>query len=171
MKMETNRLDEFIKANRAEFDHMEPSRKVWDNISKNSKKRKVFQLNRALLRVAAVLVIVIISSVLLLKTNIIFPERSAQNSSDPEIRELIEAEAYYAQQVDGKLKEIQKCYYTNPELKQEIETDLNELQEMYNTLKLDLKENISQKMVIEAMIENNRIRLKLVDDVLEQIKC
>ena len=171
MKMETNRLDEFIKSNRAEFDHMEPSRKVWDNISKNSKKRKVFQLNRALLRVAAVLVIVIISSVLLLKTNIIFPERSAQNSSDPEIRELIEAEAYYAQQVDGKLKEIQKCYYTNPELKQEIETDLNELQEMYNTLKLDLKENISQKMVIEAMIENNRIRLKLVDDVLEQIKC
>ena len=169
--MKTNRLEEFIKANRDEFDQMEPSQEVWENISKNSRKHKVLRLNRKLLQVAAVVVFVIISSVLILKTNILIPERSAQNNSDPELRELIEAEAYYAQQVDGRLKEIQKCYYTNPELKQEIETDLDELQEMYNTLKLDLKENISQKMVIEAMIENNRIRLKLVDDVLEQIKC
>lgn len=169
--METNRLEEFIKANREEFDQMEPSEKVWDNISKNSGKHKVLRLNSALLRVAAILVFVVISSALLLKFNTLSPGRSAQNINDPEIRELIEAEAYYAQQVDGRLKEIQKCYYTNPELKQEIETDLNELQDMYNVLKLDLKENISQKMVIEAMIENNRIRLKLVDDVLEQINC
>lgn len=169
--MKTNRLEEFIKANREEFDQMEPSQEVWENISKNSRKHKVLRLNRKLLQVAAVVVFVIISSVLILKTNILIPERSAQNTTDPELRELMEAEAYYAQQVDGRLKEIQKCYYTNPELKQEIETDLNELQDMYNTLKLDLKENISQKIVIEAMIENNRIRLKLVDDVLEQINC
>ena len=169
--MKTNRLEEFIKANREEFDQMEPSQEVWENISKNSRKHKVLRLNRKLLQVAAVVVFVIISSVLILKTNILIPKRSAQNTTDPELRELMEAEAYYAQQVDGRLKEIQKCYYTNPELKQEIETDLNELQDMYNTLKLDLKENISQKIVIEAMIENNRIRLKLVDDVLEQINC
>jgi hypothetical protein len=171
MKMDTNRLEEFIKANREEFDQMEPSQQVWDNISGNSAKQKVLRLNRTLMRVAAILVFVIVSSALLLKTNILLPDRMAQNIDDPEIRELIEAEAYYAQQVDGKLKEIQKCYYTNPELKHEIETDLNELQDMYNMLKLDLKENISQKIVIEAMIENNRIRLKLVDDVLEQINC
>jgi len=169
--MKTDRLEEFIKANRDEFDQMEPSPKVWENITKDSKKLKKLRLNRMILQVAAILVFVIISSVILLKTNILTPERSAQINSDPELRELIEAEAYYAQQVDGRLKEIQKCYYINPELKQEIETDLDELQDMYNSLKLDLKENISQKMVIEAMIENNRIRLKLVDDVLEQIKC
>ena len=170
MKMKTNRLEEFIKENRAEFDQFEPSQKVWENISKESKKHKVIRLNKVLLRVAAVLALVMISSVLLVKTNILKTDGLAQ-ISDPEIRELIEAEAYYAQQVDGKLKEIQKCYYTNPELKEDIETDLNELQNMYNTLKLDLNENIAQKAVIEAMIENNRIRLKLVDDVLEQIKC
>ena len=42
---------------------------------------------------------------------------------------------------------------------------------MYNELKGDLKENISNKAVIEAMIDNNRTRLKLVDEVLEQINC
>ena len=57
------------------------------------------------------------------------------------------------------------------ELKEEVENDLNELENMYQVLKVDLKDNISNKVVIEAMIENNRYRLKLVDDVLEQIKC
>ncbi len=169
--METNRLEEFIKANRAEFDQKEPSPKVWENISKNSKKRRILRINTMIVRAAAVLVFVILASVLLVKTNIFPTGEIAKNTNDPELNELMEAEAYYAQQVDGKLKEIRKCYYTNPELKNEVETDLNELQQMYNTLKLDLKENISNKTVIEAMIENNRIRLKLVDDVLEQVKC
>jgi hypothetical protein len=164
-------LEDYIKENRAEFDQLEPSPKVWENISKGSKKQKIRRINTILLRVAAVFIFVVIASALLVKTNILIPERSAQNISDPELHELMEAESYYAHQVNGKLKEIQKCYNTNPELKSEIETDLNELQEMYNTLRLDLKENISQKIVIEAMIENNRIRLKLVDDVLEQINC
>ena len=169
--METNRLEEFIKSNRAEFDQMEPTPKVWENISKNSKKHRILRINKIIVQVAAVVVFVILSSVLLLKTNILSTEKMAGNTNDPELRELIEAEAYYAQQVDGKLKEIRKCYYTNPEIKNEVETDLDELQEMYDTLKTDLEDNISNKAVIEAMIENNRIRLKLVDDVLEQVKC
>ena len=170
--MNTNRLEDFIKTNREEFDHLEPSTKVWENISKATKKQpKVVRLNTYLLRVAAVIAVVVVSSVLILKTNILTPNRLAGNSDDPELRELFEAEAFYAQEVTGKLKEIRKCYNTNPELKDEVESDLNELQDMYNTLKLDLQENISKKPVIEAMIENNRIRLKLVDQVLTQINC
>lgn len=169
--MKTDRLEEFIISHREEFDQLEPSEKVWENISKTKQKTKVFRLNTYLIRVAAVVAVVAVTSVLLLKTNILTTENLAGNTKDPELRELIEAEAFYAQEVNGKLKEIKKCYYTNPELKNEIETDLNELQEMYDTLKLDLRENISQKTVIEAMIENNRIRLKLVDQVLTQINC
>lgn len=169
--MKSDRLEDFIKAHREEFDQLEPSAKVWENISGTKPKSKIIRLNTVLFRVAAVLVIVIISSVLLLKTNILTPERMAQGTHDPEIRELMDAEEFYAQEVTGKLNEIRKCYNTNPEIKDEIETDLNELQDMYNTLKLDLQENISKKEVIEAMIENNRIRLKLVDQVLTQINC
>ncbi len=123
------------------------------------------------MRVAAVLAIIVATTVLLSKTGILPSGKQAANTSDPELRELMEAEAFYAHQVNGKLKEIQKCYYTFPELKDEIEADLNELEMMYNELKVDLKENIANKAVIEAMIENNRNRLKLVDEVLEQINC
>jgi hypothetical protein len=108
---------------------------------------------------------------ILIKTNVFSPGGLALKNVDPELQELIEAEAYYASQVNGKLEEIRKCYDTFPEIKDEVESDLIELQEMYNSLKTDLNENISKKAVIEAMIENNRYRLKMVDQVLDQINC
>lgn len=169
--MKTDHFEEFIKNNREDFDQLEPSAKVWENISAATPKTKVRRLNTYLIRIAAVLVLAVIFTVTLYKTNLLTPGKMAGNSNNPELLELIEAEEFYAQQVNGKLKEIRKCYYTFPELKEEIETDLLELEEMYDILKSDLKENISNKSVIEAMINNNRYRLKLVDEVLEQINC
>ncbi|RIH64683.1 hypothetical protein D1164_13665 [Mariniphaga sediminis] len=168
--METDRLEEFVRNNRRGFDQLEPSQKVWENISAASKKTKTRRLNVYLLRVAAVFIVVLVTSVMLYKSTILSPGYS-EIIDDPEMRELMEAETFYAQQVSGKLKEIRKCYSTFPELKVEIESDLTELEFMYNELKNDLRENISNKAVIEAMIDNNRKRLKLVDEVLDQINC
>jgi len=169
-KMKRDRLEDFVKANRDDFDFREPSPEVWNRIAESSKPRKVVFMRTHFLRVAAVLTIAVISSVLVWKTGVIAPERLAKNA-DPELLELMETEAFYSHQVDKKLEEIKKCYFTNPELKDDIESDLNELEGMYKVLKSELDENISNKSVIEAMIENNRFRLKLCDDVLEQIKC
>lgn len=168
--MEKNRLEEFVKANREEFDFRAPSPEVWDKIEAATDKTKVVSLKHYFLRAAAVAVILIATAAVLWQTNLNSPARLAENA-DPELKELIEAEAFYSSQVNQKLKEIQKCYYTFPELKDEIETDLNELEGMYQLLKTDLEDNISNKSVIEAMIENNRYRLQLCDDVLDQIKC
>jgi hypothetical protein len=165
--MKRESLEDFVKKNREKFDDLEPTPRVWKGIEKNSRKSKKVSIVPMLFRVAAVLAIVITTSVILL--NNLANNRTL--SHDPELKELIEAESFYAQEVNTKLKEIRKCYYTYPELKNDIETDLNELEYMYIELKKDLKQNISNKDVIEAMIENNRYRLKLVDDVLEQINC
>ena len=169
--MKTDRLEEFIKSNREAFDQYEPSEKVWEQISKSTRKAKTINFTTYFLRVAAVIAVAVISSVVIIKTNIFNSDELALQNDDPELLELIEAEAYYAGQVNEKMDEIRKCYVTFPEIKNEVEMDLNELEEMYNTLKIDLKENISNKAVIEAMIENNRYRLKMVDEVLDQINC
>jgi len=169
--MNTDRLEEFIKANREEFDQLEPSDKVWEQISKSKRKPKTVSMVSYLLRVAAVVAIAVVFTVLLVKYNPFAPRELKVQNEDPELRELIEAEAFYASQVNEKMDEIRKCYNTYPEIKEDVEMDLIELQEMYDTLKSDLSENISKKAVIEAMIENNRFRLKMVDDVLEQINC
>ena len=168
--MKPDRLEEFIKANREAFDDLEPSSEVWKKVKVNTAKSKKLRLNPILFRVAAVIAVVVLTAGLLVKSTI-FSTPSSAFANDPELKELLEAESYYAQEVTIKMKEIRKCYYTYPELKQEIETDLHELEEMYFDLKKDLREGVSNKAVIEAMIENNRYRLKLVDDVLEQINC
>lgn len=169
--MKPDRLEEFVRANREAFDDLEPSPEIWEKIKKDSAKNKKFRINPVLFRVAAVLAVLLITAALLLKNNLFNSSEFTAFADDPELQELLEAESYYSQEVNVKLKEIRKCYYTIPDLKDEVETDLNELEKMYFELKKDLKDNISNKEVIEAMIENNRYRLKLVDDVLEQINC
>lgn len=169
--MKTDKLEDFVKANRDDFDFKVPSDNVWEKIATDTKRKKTIKLRRDLLRVAAVVAIAAISWVVISQSGALNSKRIARNIDDPELVELIEAEAFYSHQVNRKLKELRKCYYTKPELKQDIENDLLELEDMYKVLKTDLKENIANKSVIEAMIENNRFRLKLCENVLEQIDC
>lgn len=170
--MKQDRLESFVSENRHEFDRLEPSDKTWEAISKRLEEQASKPRTFVWLKVAAVVAVALLSATLVYQQR--FSERRQEVKAlqaDPELRELIEAEAYYSHEVNDKMSEIQKCYKIHPELKAEVESDLNELEKMYLSLKSDLRENISNKEVIEAMIENNRVRLKLVDDVLEQINC
>jgi hypothetical protein len=171
--MNRDKLESFVNENRHEFDNLEPSDKTWETISNRLNEQPVRKIrNWKWLKIAAFLVFALLLSSIVYQSRFVHQQQSAKAVPvDPEVQELMEAEAYYAQEVSGKMNEIQKCYKIHPELKQEIESDLNELDTMYHSLKNDLNDNISNKEVIEAMIENNRIRLKLVDDILEQVNC
>jgi hypothetical protein len=171
--MKPDRLEKFVNENRHEFDRMEPSDRMWEAISNQLNENPKPEIRKfSWMKIAAVVVLALAIPTVIYQVKFSEQKQSAKAVQvDPEVQELIEAEAFYAQEVSGKLAEIQKCYKVHPELKMEIEGDLNELESMYRSLKSDLKENISNKEVIEAMIENNRNRMKLVDDVLEQINC
>jgi hypothetical protein len=172
--MKPDRLESFVNENRHEFDHIEPSDKIWEAISNRLNEQPKQHIRKfTWMKVAAAVVAVVAIGSAIVYENVVSDQVQTAKAvqADPEVQELIEAEAYYAQEVTGKMAEIQKCYKVNPELKSEIEGDLSELETMYLSLKNDLKENISNKEVIEAMIENNRNRMKLVDEVLEQINC
>ena len=171
--MKPDRLESFVNENRHEFDRMEPSDAIWESINKQLEEQPKQRIRRMnWMKVAAVVAVIILVPAIVYQIRLADQKQSVQAVQvDPEVQELIEAEAFYAQEVSGKLVEIQKCYKIYPELKGEIEGDLNELETMYRSLKSDLKENISNKEVIEAMIENNRYRMKLVDEVLKQINC
>jgi len=171
--MKRDRLEDFINENRHEFDSLEPSDKVWEMIGQRMEEQTKPNIRRmSWMKVAAIIAVIILVPSIIYQVRSYYQMQTVQAiQADPDVQELMEAEAFYAQEVSGKLAEIQKCYKIYPELKSEIEGDLNELETMYISLKKDLKENISNKEVIEAMIDNNRNRMKLVDDVLAQINC
>ena len=51
-----------------------------------------------------------------------------------------------------------------------LTADMEELDEVYNELKEDLKDNASNPEVIEAMILNYRVKLEILEDLLNQLK-
>ena len=170
--MKNDRLEDFVRGHRDEFDIHTPPPEIWEKLNRRLPGQAKKRLPRRWMSIAAVLAVALLGSGIVVHS-LLFNRAGLRPGAEANsgMRELLEAEAYYAQQIHGKLEEIRKCYRLNPELQEEVEDDLQELEHMYNELKKDLKENISNKEVIEAMIENNRFRLKLVDEVLEQINC
>lgn len=166
------KLEDFMRDNRDDFDSRLPSPDLWDKIEsqleKEEKKSRKISFWKVSAAVAAVLVLAFVGTFMLQSEN---PYQNYANVADPELRNLLETEAYYSEKVSNQMNEINKCYHIFPELKNDIESDLNELDDMYDELKNDLNENLYNREVIEAMIQNNRLRLKMVDRVLEQINC
>jgi hypothetical protein len=165
------KLEDFMRDNRDDFDSELPSPDLWKGIeSKLVKKDKgKYRFLKIASAVAAVLILAIIGTFMLKPESNNYRKFAGVN--DPEIKNLLETEAFYAQKVSSKINEIQKCYKIYPALKMDIENDLNDLDKMYRELEKDLNDNLYNREVIEAMIQNNRFRLEMVDRVLSQINC
>jgi hypothetical protein len=84
----------------------------------------------------------------------------------PEIPELKEAELYYTGLIDARLQEIKPFLAEYPEIELEMEADLSDLDNVYNSLKNDLKDNVANQEVIQAMIENYRTRIDILEEML-----
>ena len=72
--------------------------------------------------------------------------------------------------VNDRLKEVQKYTSNNPEIDKQLNYDLKELDNIYSQLKKDLKDNISNQEVIEALVQNYRLKLQVLEDILSKFK-
>lgn len=165
------KLEDFVRGRKDDFDSKLPSLDLWGEIESQLDKKSTFKLSfwKIAVSVAAVLLIALLTTSIVNKQDI--GSQKYSNISDPELVNLLETEAFYAHKVSVSMDEINKCYQIYPELKQDLESDLDELDGMYKELKNDLNDDIFNREVIEAMIQNNRIRLEMVDRVLNQINC
>ena len=84
--------------------------------------------------------------------------------------EVLETEQYYSQIVSDRYNELEPFLASNPAAKDMLSADMEELDEVYDELKEDLKDNASNPEVIEAMILNYRVKLEILEDLLIQLK-
>lgn len=167
-----DRLEEYIRKNRYDLDIYKPSPVLWKRIRRglNSYRRPV----RRWISIAASVVIIIGTSVIFYQIG--KGDRNASEfltsgkESEAVRSQLKEAEAYYNNQVDKLYREAAPLLTGYPELESELNSDISQIDSIYSDLRKDLKDNIANQEVVEALIQNYLIKIKILEDMLAMLK-
>ena len=158
-----DKLKEFIQGNLEEFNVEYPSDKVWTGIVAISKP-KPFRYYIGI--AASILLVVSVSTFFLFQeTRVNGPDINTVAVEILEFElpeEVREIEKYYSQQVSQKISQAE-CFHEGKEMLEEVENLKLEFQD----LKSDMGLGADRGRVLEAMIDNYRLRLMILEDLLE----
>jgi len=163
-----DRFEEFVKENREAFDLHEPDPSLWLRINpanQNNRRRQKLRIVRY--AAAAAVLLAVFSS------GFYYLGKSAGTSVGEQsaiYQELMETEVYYNSLVNQRYRELQPFFASSPGMEEDIQKDMADLDQICNELKEDLKDNMDNVEVIEAMIQNYRMKLEILEDLLNQLK-
>jgi hypothetical protein len=167
-----DKLEEHIKKNRADLDRYSPPKGIWRNISKKLNNRK--SPNRQWLSIAAIIAAILGTAVIFFRPEYRWSDSNRHKSGLDDFShtapQLKETEAYYNNLVNTLYKEAAPLLTNNPEIKKELNSDLSHLDSICADIKKDLKDNISNQDVVEALIQNYRIKIHILEDMLTVLK-
>lgn len=169
-----DKLEKYIIENRDQFDIYEPDPVAWKRIEKKIRLKSGINWRMVLIRAAGVAVIISLSFLASefihrLRDNRILTDRVGRKSKEVVIPELKEAEAYYAAMVNEKLAQMKDLISDHPDIEEELLADFSELDSIYLELKNDLKDNIANQEVINAIIENYKLKIDILEDMLMEL--
>lgn len=211
--MKKDKLERYIRENRAQFDDAEPSDGVWNKISGDlgKKSQKKIQWLRISWQVAAAVAIFFTAWYLkdamqssntahtvaarkniqlhpVAKINkqnnlpeqnqisnysytaINNPIKITTQESDTLPSEILEATQYYAEQINKTRSLMKNCASYNKEIDKQLNSEFAQLDTVYRSLRNDLKDNIDNSEVLEAMILNYRMRLEILESIMQQLE-
>jgi hypothetical protein len=170
-----DRFEKFIREHREEFEFREPDPIIWARIESRIRPRHTISWKTIVSRAAIVLLIFaasyMVHELIHHEGRILAFKRSHEKPArEVVIPELQEAENYYSGLISEKLEEVKPILASCPGVKEELDTDMSELDSLYSSLKADLKDNIANQEVIEAIIENYRLRIAILEELLTELK-
>ena len=169
-------LEKFIRENKQEFDLYKPPRRVWTQVKKQlpaKKSKTLFFYTNTFITRAAIIVLFVTAGAVLYNQKVKNTNNYGVNNPDSTeivIPQIAEVEQYYNSEVDRKYNLVVSYSADFPGLQQDINTDFTELDSVYVQLKRDLKDGADNEEVINAMIENYRLKLQILEDVLAKIQ-
>lgn len=168
-----DKLKQFVQEHRQEFEFDEAPDFVWQNIEKELKsKNRKQQLNtttsnviKMVLKIAAVFVLFFFVAGAWKQSH-----KSSETLFAQKYPELMEAENHYQAMIQVKMTEVRTYEEQNNITDQGLVTsEMFELESIYQELKDELKDEVENKKVINAMIQNYRMRLEILETLLEQL--
>jgi hypothetical protein len=162
-----DKFEKYVVDHRAEFDVYEPSPELWHTIN-----RPVLHTSNNFWLWKAAAILIIFGASFWANTFIRNAKHSALKAdvSGSESPKIAETEKYYSGLIKTKLQEMQNVLTSYPQLKNDLRHDFSELDSAYRDMKKDLKDNVSNQEVIEAMIQNYRIKLKLLEQIQQELQ-
>jgi hypothetical protein len=165
-------LEEYIMKHREELDRYKPSSGIRKRISKGLKTDK--KSGYRWISVAAMIAVILGSSVVFFKSGSGLLRKSAGEES---IRmnsqaglQLKETEIYYNNLANSLYSEATPLLAKNPEIQKELSMDMSHIDSICGEIKKDLKDNVANRDVVEALIQNYRIKIRILEDMLRVLK-
>ncbi|QEC51772.1 hypothetical protein EDD80_102335 [Anseongella ginsenosidimutans] len=165
-----DRLRHFIDNHRGEFDVHEPPQRVWKNIEKEFfPRQRFFSPFFSVLKVAAVIAVLLTVSFLAVRQlmRLVEPEERIVNNINPSAAR---QQAQYISLIETKRSELRQLQQSEPELYAEFAEEIESLETGYASLKSQLTAAPDQALVLEAMIQNLRYQIELLNRQLEIIQ-
>jgi hypothetical protein len=152
-----DRLEDYIRKNKDDLDKYEPSPDVWRGIRKEMHRGR--RELAGWLSAAAMIAVILGTSALFYA--------ASQNKADPEV---IESEIYYNNLVNDLFSQAAPLLTGYPDLEKELMTDMSQIDSICADIKKDLRDNIDNQEVIEALISNYRIKTQILEEMLDALR-
>jgi len=166
-----DKLEEHIRNSREELNRYSPSSLVWKSI-----RRKIRKGNPPLnkwVSIAAIALVILGTSLVVIRREYINKAKGfAKNniSNQKGNFQLKESEIYYYNLLNSLYTEATPLLTANPEIQKELNYDISHIDSLCLEIKKDLKDNVANKEVVEALIRNYRIKIRLLEDILAVLK-
>lgn len=156
-----DKLEDFIRNNREEFDDRTPSAQVWKGVEASLGLQKPAWKQPVFWWRAAAILFMALSAYLLV------PREQIRAENFQAMKEFSDVEAFYVQQISNKVEMIDE--YNKPEGLNNFTHDFQQLEAMYLVLKEEMKSRPSDK-VKDALVLNLLVRIDLLNQHLHRLE-
>lgn len=172
----SKRLEDFMKANRDEFNDLEPRMELWDSIEQKldlaapkpddttKREAKTFSLGFVLRVAASVIVVMGVCFALYLRNGNKAIELADINPT------YAKQQMHYASLVQTKRTELKTLAKSDPQLYKEFSHEIAKMDSAYSRLKSDLATSPNQERILRAMIRNLQIQTEVLNQQLSVIE-
>jgi len=167
-----NKLEKHIKENLEMFDTIEPSEGHMARFREKLSPATISLYARIPygLKIAAVLVLVAVTSILVFEQ-----AQKFYTSYQKPLQEIIpdeygEAQVYYTSLINQRYSEIDQLITTDPERREILMKELDDMDRLFHFLLKDLQTNPSDERVLSAMITHYQMKLEIMGQIIQQLE-
>ena len=166
-------LEDLIKNNLDEFNDIEPNGGHFDRFEKKLKKQRQIKAHFTIgniVKVAAIAVFLVLSGIWIYSQGKLSVMLKSEYALSDVSQEYMEVEYYYTSLVNEKYTELNQFSFSDSTQKQILINELDAMDKMYESMKVDLKDNPNDQRIINAMIQHYQTKVEVMNGIISQLE-